>query len=125
MATLDKHLQKIQEIEPVTMALAGTTFGAVNILLMAIRTYKDYFTKAARQCSGLPPKEKAICMLRAKMYATNVELQTLKGNLNKCNKSRDPQKCRLKVENKIKSTLFKLKGIKQRYQQLKNQEYKS
>ena len=124
MDKLDEHLNRIQEFEPVTMAVAGTAFGAVNVIMMATRTYKDYFTKAARQCSGLPPKEKAICMVRAKMHAFNVQLQTVKGSMGKCSKAKDAGKCKLKLGKKIKELAMKVREQAERLKELKGQEYK-
>ena len=125
MNKLDKHLDRIQEFDPVTLAAVGTTIGAVNLILFSTRTYKDYFTKAARQCSGLPPKEKAICMVRAKILATNVQLQKLKGSMSKCAKAKSAEKCKMKVGAKVKSLALTVRDLADRLKQLKTQEYKA
>lgn len=124
MINLDKYLNHIQEIDPLTLAIVGTTIGAANLIMMASRTYKEYYTKGARQCSGLPSKEKSVCMLRAKMYATNLKLQKLKSSSNQCNKAKDINNCKTKMSAKIKQTNRQLQDTTARLKQLKAQAYK-
>ena len=118
MNILDEYLNTLQEFEPVTLAAAGVVLGAANLIMMATRTYKDYFTKAARQCTGLPPHERSICILKAKYYATNVQLQTLKGSMSKCTKAKSMEKCKMKMFKKIKEVQTHMKGLVNRMKQL-------
>jgi hypothetical protein len=101
---------------------AGVGLSAANLLLMGIRTYKDYFTKVARQCADLTPGEKAICMTRAKMLAKNAQLQTIKSKMNACAKAKDPQKCKGKLVAKMKSLADEVKFFSDRFKALKQKE---
>lgn len=94
---LDEHLNYIQEIDPITLGTAFAIIGAGNLILFAGRTYHDYLTKAARQCAGLPEKEKAICMTRAKVYATKVEFETLQNGMKKCSQAKNQKNVKVKL----------------------------
>lgn len=120
MDKLDEHLHKIQQTNEVALMAA---FTAASLLMTAYKMYQDYFTKAARQCASLPPKEKGVCMVRAKMYATNVQLQSVKGAMAKCGKSKDPEKCKLKLGKKLKQLAMAVKNNADRYKELKAQAY--
>jgi len=119
MDNLDKQLERIQTNEVALMI----GISAASLLMTAYKTYKDYLTKAARQCSGLPPKEKAICMVRAKMYSKNVQLQTIKGAMGKCSKDKNPEKCKLKLGTKIKELAKEVRATAERLKELKSQGY--
>jgi len=101
---------------------AGVGISAVNLLMMGLRTYKDYFTKAARQCADLTPGEKAICMTRAKMLAKNAQLQTIKSKMAACAKAKDAQKCKGKLVDKMKGLADEVKFFSDRFKALKAKE---
>lgn len=115
---LDEHLNYIQEIDPITLGTAFAIIGAGNLILFAGRTYHDYLTKAARQCAGLPEKEKAICMTRAKVYATKVEFETLQNGMKKCSQAKKPEKCKSKVIAKLQDIKRNLNGLQDRMKKL-------
>lgn len=94
---------------------AGIALSAANMLVMATRTYKEYFTKVARQCADLAPDDKALCMLRAKMLAKNAQLQTIKSKLGKCKND----KCKGKLVEKMKALAGEVKFLSDRMQATK------
>jgi hypothetical protein len=99
---------------------AVSIFSAFN---MAFNLYKQYFTKAARQCKDLPGKEKAVCMLRAKAQGKQAQLNALKQAKTKCLKSKDPQKCAKKFDEKMSKVGGETGFLKSRMQQLAQQKY--
>jgi len=113
MNNLDNHLNYIQEIEPIMIG-----FSLINLMMGASKLYKQFFTKSARQCSGLPEKEISICMLLSKIKALENKIKFLKSSLSKCNKTKNPSKCLESLKNKIQKDEFTLKGLKERYKQL-------
>lgn len=115
MAKLDEYLNNIQEIDPVTMTGAMMALSAASLIVSATKLYKDYFTKAARQCSDLSPQDKALCLLRSKQLAKNVQLKSLQSSLGKCAKAKDGEKCKTKVSAKIAKLNGEIKFLKQRY----------
>ena len=113
MNKLDNHLNYIQEIDPIIIALS-----LVSLTMGATRLYKNFFTKAARRCSGLPEKEANICMLKAKISGLEIKIRSLKNSLSKCSKTKNPSKCLESLKNKIQKDEITLKGLKERYKQL-------
>jgi hypothetical protein len=104
---------------PYLMA-AASIFSIFNI---SYQLYKTYFSKAARQCKDLPGKEKAVCMLRAKAKAKEVQLNALKKGKTKCMKSKDPQKCAQKFDQKMSKVGGEAGFFKSRMAQLSQQKY--
>lgn len=99
---------------------AASIFSAFNI---AFQLYKNYFSKAARQCKDLPGKEKALCMLRAKAKAKEMQLNALKKAKTKCTKTKDPQKCAQKFDQKMSKVGGESGFLKSRMTQLAGQKY--
>jgi len=99
---------------------AASIFSAFNI---AFNLYKQYFTKAARQCKDLPGKEKAVCMLRAKAQAKEIQLKALKQAKQKCMKTKEPQKCAQKFDQKMSKVGGESGFLKSRMTQLSQQKY--
>ena len=131
MNELDTYLTSIQEedqlqeIEPVTMAIITGVFYAASVLNIGLKAYKTYFTKAARRCKDLPSQEKSLCMLNAKLLGKKAELAKLQGGLGKCSKvKKGPEKCVLKLKNKMAKVNQQMKFLQQRAKQLSQQQYK-
>jgi len=99
---------------------AASIFSAFN---MAFQLYKNYFTKAAKQCKDLPGKEKAVCMLRAKSIGKQAELKALKQASAKCMKTKSPEKCKAKFNQKMSKVGGEAGFLKSRMQQLSQQKY--
>lgn len=114
---------QLQELEPTTIAISAVS-AAFGITNMAFRLYKDHFNKAARKCKDLPPREKGVCMLKAKLDSKKEQLSEIKRQSSDCAKTRNPNKCRLKLTEKIKKISDEVKFLTQRLQQLSQMEYK-
>lgn len=115
------YLEGLQEIVPIVAV--GLAFSAANALIGATSLYKKNFTKAALRCKDLPDREKAICMLRAKVLAKNVQLQALKSNLARCKESKNPEKCKVKIVGKMEKISKDMKFLDGRFKELKGQQY--
>jgi hypothetical protein len=115
--------EPIQELEPVTIAFSAVSV-AFGISNMAFRLYKDHFNKAARRCKDLPPREKGVCMIKAKLDGKKVQLGEIKRKSSECSKTRKPTKCREKLTEKIKKISDDVKFLTQRLQQLTQMQYK-
>jgi len=118
---IDNYLDQLNEIVP--LVAAGIIFSAANALIGATNLYKKNFTKAALRCKDLPEREKALCMLRAKTSAKNIQLQALKSNLLKCSKTKNPDKCKEKIATKMQKIVNDIKFLSKRFQELKGQKY--
>lgn len=113
MNKLDDHLNHIQEVTPIMIAIS-----MASLVMGATRLYKNFFTKAARRCSGLSEKESNVCMLHAKINGLEIKIKSLKSSLSKCSKTKNPSKCLESLKNKIKKDELTLIGLKNRYKQL-------
>jgi hypothetical protein len=125
---LDKYLNEIQEdtlqeIDPTLMAISAVS-AAFSITNMAFRLYKDHFNKAARKCKNLPPREKSVCMIKAKLDAKKQQLGEIKRKSADCSKTSNPNKCRGKLTDKVKKITEEVSFLTQRLQQLGRMEYK-
>jgi hypothetical protein len=114
--------EALQEIDPTLLALSatGVSFGILN---MAMRMYKDYFNKAARDCKDLPPREKSICMVKAKLDAKGAQLREIKRKSSECSKTRNPGKCRGKLAEKIRKLTEEVKFLRNRLRYLDQLKY--
>jgi len=118
MVKLDNYLNQIQtEVVITTTVLAGLS--AANLIVAGVKLYKSNFTKAARQCAGLPEKEKALCMLKTKALAKNVQLKSLQSNTGKCVKTKNPEKCKDKLSNTINKLSKDIKYLNKRFKNLR------
>ena len=115
--------EELQEIEPTTIAISAIT-AAFSVTNMAFRMYKDYFNKAARKCKNLPPREKGVCMVKAKLDAKKAQLGEIKRKASDCSKTRKPNKCREKLSEKVKKITQEVEFLTQRLRQLSQMEYK-
>ena len=119
---IEEYLSQLQEIEPVmvTIAAAASIFSIFNI---SFNLYKQHLTKAARKCKDLPGKEKALCMLRSKGQAKEIQLRALKAGMQKCMKSKDPEGCKKKFSAKMSKVGGEQGALTSRFQQLSQQKY--
>ncbi len=121
---LDKLQEdNLQEIDPTFLTISAVS-AAFSITSMAFRMYKDYFNKAARKCKELPPREKGVCMLNAKLDAKKRQLGEIKRKSADCSKTNNPTKCRGKLSEKVKKLTDEVTFITQRLQQLSQMKYK-
>lgn len=124
---LDKYLEKLQEdnlqeIDPTILAISATS-AALGITNMAFRLYKDHFNKAARRCKDMSPREKSLCMVKAKLDSKKEELAEIKRKAAQCSKTNNPTKCRDKLGDKLKKLSDQVKFLTQRLQQLSQMKY--
>jgi len=118
MVKLDKYLDQIQtEVVVTATVLAGLS--AANLIIAGVKLYKTNFTKAARQCAGLPEKEKALCMIKTKSLAKNVQLKSLQSGIGKCAKTKTPDKCKARLLNNINKIKNDMKYLNKRFKNLK------
>lgn len=94
---VEEYLNYIQEIHP---GIIGGYFGMM-MAKMAYDFYQQNYSKIAKQCSGMPPAEKNICMLHAKANAKQAEMNKLSSSISKCSKAKNPEKCKSILQNKL------------------------
>jgi len=65
------------------------------------QVYKNRMSKAARACGGKSGLEKQQCMINNRKQALMAQAQKLAGSMSKCDTTRDPTKCKAKIQSKI------------------------
>lgn len=95
-------------IDKVKMALsvAGKYKGYIGgvglaalIGYIAYKVYQNYLSKAAQVCKDM--EDKSECMMNYKKKAKLLRIQQLQKNMTQCVKSKDPDKCRKSLSDKI------------------------
>ena len=111
---VEEYLDNLEEVGPIFTAYFG-----FMIAKMAYDFYQKNYSAFAKQCKGLPEKEKAICMLHAKARAKKAEIGKLKSGVSRCAKAKNPEKCKATLQNKINQANATMKLVLGRASQLK------
>jgi hypothetical protein len=87
-------------LTPAGQAVGGAALAAL-IGYAAMKTYKNFLSKAARSCKGAP--DKAGCMAKFKKQAIMKQASDLQRGASVCAKAKNPEKCKAGVARKIAS----------------------
>ena len=66
------------------------------------------FAKSEHTCQKLEGREHTKCMLRYKEMAMRELIMSLSNNKTKCNQTKDPASCKIKIDNRIEKAEEKL-----------------
>ena len=118
---VEEYLDYLNEdgLSEVVGASVMKVYFAAMIAKMAYDFYQQNFSKLAKQCKGLPGKEKTICILHAKARAKKAEAGKLKSGISKCAKAKNPEKCKATLQNKFNQATATMKLSLARAAQLK------
>lgn len=89
-------------------ALVGGLMMAGILGYAAHKTYKNFFSKAAKACQGKTGTEKSQCMVNYRKSAIKLQIKDLMASSSACSKSKDPAKCKTKIKQKIDKLKLKL-----------------
>lgn len=78
---------------------AGGLAAAALVGMAAYKIYKNYLSQAARSCKNSP--DKSACMNQYKNKAVQAQIAKLSSGMGQCSNSKDPQKCKAAIQNKI------------------------
>lgn len=67
----------------------------------AVKLYKAFLSKAARACKGKSGAEKTACIQAYKVKGYQAQANAIKAGMSKCEKSKDPEKCKSIAGKKI------------------------
>lgn len=102
----------LAKIKMILSAGGGIVGGATLASLLGYISYKfyqNYLSKAAKECKDSPDKSE--CMRQYKIKAVNAQIQKLNGSIRQCEKSKNPDKCKLSLQNKINKLRNKMGKI--------------
>ncbi len=77
-------------------------FSATSTLMMAYRFYKEYMTRAARECGSLSGRDKNLCMLKFELDGLKAQKNQIEAGLKDCDKAKDPRKCKEKLTRELR-----------------------
>jgi len=96
----------------VAYGAAGLAAAAVAALVArsAYKIYKDKISKIGKQCASYKhgTSDRKKCEAKAKNAALQAQMATMKSGMAKCAKSKDPQKCKASIQNKINGLKTKM-----------------
>lgn len=100
--------------------VAGTAAAAV-LIGMSIKLYKQYLTKTGKYCRDYKTGSFRYkqCATDVKIIARNKQLALLNSKKNQCKDTKDPSKCKSKIDkhiSKVKQQINKLEIQKKEYQ---------
>ena len=92
--------------------VSGTILGLL-IIRFAFKIYKKYFTERGKICRKLKGTQLVNCESRVKIEGLNSAIQKMQAlKSSQCPKSKDPDKCKKKIDNKIDSYKNKIEKYK-------------
>lgn len=102
---------------------AGLVIATV-IVGLGYKIYKRKFSQAAKACSrhGISYRQKSICMLKYQISAFEQEIKFLNSSSQKCSKSKDPEKCKSKINERIAKLTYKIRNTQAKIMHLEAKE---
>jgi len=81
---------------------------ATGIIYTAYRVYKRLLTRKGRACAGAVDRKK--CYIQFKANLIKRQIQMIKSGMSKCDKSKNPDKCKSKLKKQIDKLNARLAG---------------
>lgn len=110
----EKNPELVSEVYQARDIEAAGVAGMLTATLLAYTGYalgtiwKQYLSKAARECKGFTGLEKKSCMVKFKKQAVKKQLTAVSSGKSKCAKTKDPVVCKRKLDLKIRKLKAKL-----------------
>lgn len=103
-----KEIEKTLKMYKSTKIISGVALASL-IIYTSYQIYKDTNDKYKKNCEKKTGKDKEKCILNNRIIALKKRLNFLNGATIKCNKSKDPVKCKDKLDEEILKLNEKLK----------------
>jgi len=99
---------KAAEFAQANPGAVGGAVAAAAALTAGVMAYRKFFSRAAKACASAPDKK--ACMANYKIKARQAQVQALNSGKAKCAKTKDPAKCKAKIDGKIATLRAKKAG---------------
>ena len=86
----------------------GTAAMIASILFVSYKLYTRFLSKATRSCKGKSGVEKTSCINKFRREAQKERVKYLEQSIKHCSKTKNPEKCKTKVNQKIRKQKAKL-----------------
>jgi len=97
-------------LSPAGQVVGGAAMAAL-IGYAAVKTYKRFFSQAAKACAKLPTAGKTACMAKYKKQAIMKQAADLQKGASICSRVKNPEKCKAGVAKKLASLKAKAGNI--------------
>ena len=104
------------------LAASNQYIAVASLLMKAYQFVKQYATKEARACNDLQGPEKGICKTDMQIEGLKYALSALTVGRPKCDRSKDPGKCREKLEHHIDKVQIKMEKLVAQNESYKKQK---
>lgn len=96
---INERLECLSEFDPVTTTLAlRGVMTVMGMTMLVTNIYNNLLSKMARACQTHTGSAKTICNLKYKIQASQAALNKCRELISKCEKTKDPLKCREKFK---------------------------
>ena len=119
---LEEYLQEIQNEENTNEIAIMTAVTIGMLTVSAFDAFKDFMSKAARQCFALQGSDRSKCMIKMRMEGTKRLIAELEKKKSLCGKTRNAGKCIIKMTEKINKQKEKLKMYMQQFNVITGKE---
>lgn len=107
----DQGKSKDSDIKPWSKAkMIKNIVVAYLIIKNAKKIYEKYFSSRAIACAK-SPEGRAQCLRNTKAKALEERIKAIEGNLNHCNDTRDPNKCKTIVKKEIQKLIMQRREL--------------
>ena len=89
--------------DSVSFQTLAVIFVVKSVVFTAYQVYQRYFSEAAKTCEKKSGQERTDCINDYKTKGRKEYNTTIKNGMSKCDKSKDPEKCRQLLKDKMKS----------------------
>jgi len=90
------------------VVILGGTLLAALVLTVSFKAYKQFLSKAARQCRNQKGRDKNVCMEKFRRISMKKRVELLEAGKQTCKFSKNPAKCTFKIDKKINKIKLKL-----------------
>lgn len=112
----DRLKDKLNPSPEVTLALSVSVI-ALTATVASVVIYKKFFSQAARACKDSKGIEKEKCITRYKIAGYEAAIKSLTKDLSDCSQTKDPYKCKSKIQDKILLYGAKIRSHKKKLQE--------
>lgn len=88
--------------------MVGAAVAAAAAIAAGVMAYRRFFSKAAQACKGAA--DRSSCLQQYKVKAKQAQISAINAGKAKCAKTKDPAKCKAKIDAKIAGLKSKMRG---------------
>ena len=98
----------------------GSILSTGGVGYVGYRALKGLFSQCARSCGilGLNTLKRQMCLAKCKMMVAQKEVQEINNLIGKCNKTKNPDKCKKMLQSKMKQAQYKVELAQRKFNKI-------